>query len=742
MTAKGVNLNEKEEEVEQLEDGQRILPSENGEVSDPDETVDPDATIDPTVNEQPNTTKNVVVQEEVHDQRHGETNSENVIEDTGKASTPKRRRLGLFGPQYKRQKLSVNLQDLSVVLARPLKKDDVVNVQKEQESEDNFIVQYCCNKCQQRTFTREGYETHLLHAHQIRNADKYPPTLLRKTFKSPESLHLDSVSSANNESQDNMEKESENEETSRDACTVEPSSPNNDYIDNPNDSQIEQGEMNTDQNVANKEDQSSKEDVADNPEKSSNATTESAEDAVMDSSQSEPLMYPHFSEQTLKHPDEPTVQCPVCPEKFFYEGGLKHHLETHNSTRDLPTIQCPECEDKFFFQSGLDHHYESHVRQKRRESGLYNEEETAMNVTETITTVKKPRGKKRPKAGTSAKNVAGKKSKQTVNSAVETEKENDSINSVKTYPTTDDNKSINSESKGKKKRGRGRPRKAGKLPRHYKGKLINNSADLNTSEDTERHQDMKEGLAALERLRQKKKDEEAVIFASLKREYNLRSGIDVNKTDQMKETLDDNKTDEPKEDNSNQSKNRGRRRKRGSGTSTKNIKKDEESDIPEIPDKTQPDDSTKSKRNKGMKNIDEVPEVVNPENIELTNAHDEEREDKKKTGSKKGSKGSKASQKKDKVKPKAKNEPEKPTEKGKELRNRTINPAEPSTSKTDDECEILEAEEFTCKICGKTFKDYNQIKAHKLLCTKLKKKYACSIMFEGFYSEEHVGGSF
>ena len=549
----GVNLIDTEEEVENLEDGQRILPSENGEVADPDETIDPDATINPTVNQEPKTTKNVVVEEDVHDQRHGETNSENVIEDTENGSTPKRRRLGIFGPKFKRQKVSVYLQDLSVDLAMPLNKDDVFNVQKEQESEKNFIVQYCCNKCQQRTFTRQGYETHLLHGHQIRNADKYPPTLLRKTFKSPESLHLNSVSSGNNDSQENIEKESENEETRMDAVTEEPIFPNNDDIDNPNDSEIEQGEMNTEENVEKNEDQSSKEDVPDNPEKSSNETTESAEHALMDSSQSEPLMYPHFSEQMLKHPDEPTVQCPECPQKFFYEGGLELHLETHKSTRDTPTIQCPECEDKFFYQSGLDHHYASHVRQRRRESGLYSEEETAMNVIEPIQTEDKRTGKKRPKAGSSAKNVAAKKGKHTVNSAIETEKDIDSINS-----SSDDNKSINSSSKGKKKRGRGRPRKGGKLPKRYKRKLIRNAADLNTSEDIERQQDIKEGLAALERLRQKTKDEEAVIFASLKREYNLRSGRDVNKTEKIKETLDDNKTEKPKEDNSNQSKNKGR----------------------------------------------------------------------------------------------------------------------------------------------------------------------------------------
>ena len=500
-----------------------------------------------------------------------------------------------------------------------------------------------------------------------------------------------------------------------DTVTEEPKSPNNDDIDNPDESEIEHGEMNTEENAEQNEDQSSKEDVPDNPEKSTNVTTESAEPALMDSSQSEPLMYPHFSEQFMSHPDKPTVQCPQCPQKFFYEGGLRHHLETHNSTRDQPTIQCPECEDKFFYQSGLDHHYESHVRQKRRESGLYSDEEIPMNVQKHVQTEDKPKGNKRRKDETSAKNCASKKGKTTVNSAVLTEKENESLNSVKTSSSSsDDKKAINSTAKGQKKRGRGRPCKGGKLPRRYKGKLIMNAADLNTSEDTERQQDMQEGLAALERLRQKKKDEEAAILASMKTEYNLRSGRDVNKTEKIKDAIDDNKTEKGKEDNSNQSKNKGRGQKRGSGTSTKNIKKEEEIDNPEIPDKTIPDDnlkdeSTNSKQNKGSKNIDEVPEVVNPDNIDLSNTQNEDREEKNKSGSKKGTKGSKSSKTKDKVKPKPKNEPEKPTEDSKGLRNRTINPAEPSTSKTDDECEILEVEEFTCKICGKTFKDYNQI---------------------------------
>ena len=243
---------------------------------------------------------------------------------------------------------------------------------------------------------------------------------------------------------------------------------------------------------------------------------------------------------------------------------------------------------------------------------------------------------------------------------------------------------------------------------------------------------MKHGMAALERLRQKKKDEEAAIFASMKAQYNLRSGRNVNKTDKSKDELDDKKTENPEEDNSIPSKNQGRGRKRVTGTSTKNIKKDEEIENPELPEKSVPDESNKSKPNKGKNTIEEVPEVLNTDNLDLSNTQNEDNEENNKSGSKKETKESNTSKPKNKEKPNPKKRTEKPTEDGRELRNRTINPAAPSTSNNDDDSEVIEAEEFTCKICGKTFKDYNQIKAHKLLCTKLKKKYACSVCSKGF----------
>ena len=201
----------------------------------------------------------------------------------------------------------------------------------------------------------------------------------------------------------------------------------------------------------------------DNSEPSRHETTESADGELLASSESEPLVFPHYSEQFNSHPDKPTVQCPICPQKFFYEGGLRHHLEAHNENRDIPTFQCPECTDRFFYQSGLNHHAEMHERQKRRESGLYSGEEN-------VDTMDKSKPKNNPQKGTkpskenNSENTAGSKKKQkTINSATDRTEGSESLNS----PSNDPNEksSINSEPIKKTGRGRGRPWKRANLPR-------------------------------------------------------------------------------------------------------------------------------------------------------------------------------------------------------------------------------------------------------------------------------------
>ena len=221
-------------------------------------------------------------------------------------------------------------------------------------------------------------------------------------------------------------------------------------------------------------------------------------------------MFPHYSQQLNRHPDKPTVQCPLCPQKFFYEGGLRHHLETHKEYHDLPTFECPECDDKFFYQAGLNHHAETHERQKQRERGLYIGEENIETMENSKPTNNQEKGKKHSQKNSSKNETSTKKKKKTINSAAVSVAGNGSMDSPSKDPSP--KKSINSEHANKTGRGRGRPQKKGSLPKRHRGKLIKTEMDLNTSEDTERQKDIEVGNAALERLKKKKRDEEGSNF--------------------------------------------------------------------------------------------------------------------------------------------------------------------------------------------------------------------------------------
>ena len=782
------NLGDDEQAEEPLQDGQQILPSEENDNSENEKTVEGDTTIDPDATIDPNgcdrsveheivdKVQNITEPTEVTTYNKVETNTDNIIADSPEDHTPKRRRLGIFGPKFKRQKVSVKLQDISVDLAMPLNEHSVLNVKKADESQDNYIVQYCCDKCQERTFTIEGYETHLFHAHQIRNVEKYPPTIIRKTYKSPESLHLDSVTTDQNEFNDNTQNSHEEDHLN---------------VDQPNNITDGEHTVNED-NEDNPEEGNGKEngDDVSNSEHSRHETTESADGELLRSSESEPLMFPHFSEQFNTHPDKPTIQCPKCPQKFFYQGGLRHHLETHNKYRDLPKFQCPECSDKFFYQSGLDHHYETHVRQRRRESGLYSDEENNETIEPSDQKEIPKQGTKRPKK-TNSKNASGsKKNKKTINSDEVNAKESGSIVSPSSAPTK--KSSINSDVNKKPSRGRGRPRKGGKLPKRHKGKLIKTEADLNTSEDTERHKDIEVGNAALDRYKKRKRDQEEAIFASIRATYNLRSAGDSgdksihkevsnkeeksstvsDKPEKQKTTKNPNKrkgqTEETDDRKSKKPKNKVKNKEDKDGTVSEEIdekkpkktkneaqkKKEEDGNVleeteeeismkqknksqnKETLDLTEGDETEDkiSKKPKNKRENKEEKDGTVAEEIEqdtASNAEDKEQKTEK-TKKPKNKKGTKPTNGSKSEKNGNKDTPENETGNGKSLRSRTIKSAQPSTSVNDDQEEALEAEEFTCKICSKTFKNYNEIKAHKLLCTKLKKKYACSVCSKGF----------
>ena len=55
-----------------------------------------------------------------------------------------------------------------------------------------------------------------------------------------------------------------------------------------------------------------------------------------------------------------------------------------------------------------------------------------------------------------------------------------------------------------------------------------------------------------------------------------------------------------------------------------------------------------------------------------------------------------------------------------------------STKGNEDDDDV-----FQCQICNKTFTDFVQIKQHKIVCTRIKKKYVCLKCNKGFDQKAH-----
>ena len=237
---------------EKLEDGQKILSQQDITTTDPDRTIDPDETVD--LNEH-GVGKTDDDKQSVNntEKEKKQTESENVIGSSQEIVQPMRMHLGLRGPKACTSKVTVRIRDLNIDLATPLEKNQVFTIQTDDETKDTSIVQYCCNKCQQRLYTADGYETHMFHEHRIRNIEKYPPTIIKKSYKSPESLHLETENSLSEDDADNKD-ESAKDSASMSAdnatgVTDNPDIPDEDH-ENENDMQGEKKKTNEKDNTA------------------------------------------------------------------------------------------------------------------------------------------------------------------------------------------------------------------------------------------------------------------------------------------------------------------------------------------------------------------------------------------------------------------------------------------------------------------------------------------------------------
>ena len=105
------------------------------------------------------------------------------------------------------------------------------------------------------------------------------------------------------------------------------------------------------------------------------------------------------------------------------------------------------------------------------------------------------------------------------------------------------------------------------------------ASDMNTSEDTEWHRDMAEGNAVLQRYKQKKKEEQEGMLASIKATYMLRSGRNLTDEKPQEESHEGNdnskkvtkkkdarngwQSEEPEQNDDEKPNRRGQKRRKG-----------------------------------------------------------------------------------------------------------------------------------------------------------------------------------
>ena len=258
-------------------------------------------------------------------ERKKQTESENVIGSSQEIVQPIRMHLGLRGPKACTSKVNVRMRDLNIDLATPLEKNQVFIIQTDDETKDTSIVQYCCNKCQQRLYTADGYETHMFHAHKIRNIEKYQTTIIKKSYRSPESLHLDIENSLSEDDADHKD-ESTKDSSSMSAHNATGGTDNPDI---PDEEHENQNDMQGEKKKINEKDDTASDEMNQGSKSAANESTDTATNSYLGASDSQPLLSLQNLSMTMYQKDEPTVQCPECPQKFVYRTGMKRHYETH-----------------------------------------------------------------------------------------------------------------------------------------------------------------------------------------------------------------------------------------------------------------------------------------------------------------------------------------------------------------------------------------------------------------------------
>ena len=154
---------------------------------------------------------------------------------------------------------------------------------------------------------------------------KYPPTIIKKSYKSPESLHLETENSLSEDDADNKD------ESAKDSASMSADNATGvtDNPDIPDEEHENENDMQGEKKKTNEKDDMASDEMNQGSKSAANKSTDTANKSYLGPSDSQPLLSLKNWSTTMYQKDERTVQCPDCPEIFFHKSRLKHHYETH-----------------------------------------------------------------------------------------------------------------------------------------------------------------------------------------------------------------------------------------------------------------------------------------------------------------------------------------------------------------------------------------------------------------------------
>ena len=423
--------------------------------------------------------------------------------------------------------------------------------------------------------------------------------------------------------------------------------------------------------------------------------------------------------------------CDQCDAKFVYQNTYDIHVQEH--LNKIRPHKCPYCPESFFYEGGLNHHVQSHTRQKRSNSEVYGNEFS--------------RGRKR----------------------------------IKTVPRGGRKRSVNSASH--KKYGAANTH----FPRRYRGRLIKTVSDMNTSEDSEPRKDGAIGMQVLNRLKDKKKNNnEEKDKGETEQDENQVENKDERKEDKNEMTENENEINPPKGvkttreqelqkleafrnklgmpnigrvkgDPPQEESSKPKKPIRLTHSTAEEIKKlEEENQKIKEENESSTGNKPKNKNPKsGKKSGEKIPDDGNIHEAPSSHENDvksgkpEEFDDDKDNNNNPKPRRKKPKGKKDR-KRKTNEEGEQSGGKrhksensdnrgaSRSLRSRTVNSVDdpntsnPYESNSDYQEDDSQDEGFKCHICSKTFARTDEFKDHRSKCTKLKKKWSCPKCPKGF----------